>query len=68
MVAFRSANIASVNATFAEQKATMFCIIRIKSQPIYESGFRHPSIAEQKTKFYVALSIVSQPLRESDVS
>ncbi len=38
IVAFRSAKVASVNATFAEQKATMFCITRIKSQPIREIG------------------------------
>ncbi len=34
MVAFRSAKVASVIATFAEQKATMFCITSINSQPI----------------------------------
>ncbi len=33
-VAFCSAKVCVVNATFAEQKATLFCTLRIKSQPL----------------------------------
>jgi hypothetical protein len=40
IVAFRSAKVASVIATFAEQKATHFVALSIGSQPIRESSVR----------------------------